>query len=296
MLQTDAAKHDVLVRRGSLPSDLESATSRGPGGAIKDSTFFFRVRDLARFLISNGKEIVVDVDDNVEERDASIFVLGTAFGILLHQRGHLVLHGSAVAVDGKAVVFCGPSGAGKSTLAASLVNEGYPFVNDDACHVGFDSDGRPVVFPDGRMLKLWADAVENLSLSDRKGAAVQSNFRKFYVPPASESSSSALQLALIYVLSEAPPSCKLSISKPDLAQAAALLRENAYLPHLIDAMNMEERYFQDMARLLSHAGVFRLVRPFEFSAVPFAIGALEAHWLELGFIPREQTPRAPQWI
>jgi hypothetical protein len=42
-----------------------------------------------------------------------------------------ILHASAVAVDGRCVVFCGERGAGKSTLAAALVAAGADFVTDD---------------------------------------------------------------------------------------------------------------------------------------------------------------------
>jgi AAA domain len=293
-LQRNTGEHDVLVRRGLLPTHLEGATSQGPGWAFRNSTYLFEVPALARFLVSDGREIVVDVDQMGDERDASIFVLGTAFSILLHQRGHLVLHGSAVAVDGKVVVFCGPSGAGKSTLAASLMNKDYAFVNDDTCHVRFGGDGKPVVFPDGTPLKLRADAVESLSLGARKGAAVHSSNHKFFVSPAREAQASARQLAAIYVLTEAPASGMASILRPSLLESVALLRQNAYRPNLIDALNMEERYFQDTARLLSNVGVFRLVRTVAFSATPLAVHTLEAHWRELGLIPREQTSSAPK--
>ena len=37
----------------------------------------------------------------------------------------LPLHGSAVAINGKAYAFMGNSGAGKSTLASALINQGY---------------------------------------------------------------------------------------------------------------------------------------------------------------------------
>ena len=50
---------------------------------------------------------------------------------MLQHRGYLVLHGSAVLVNGRAVVFSGDSGAGKSTLAASMVHHGYQLITDD---------------------------------------------------------------------------------------------------------------------------------------------------------------------
>ena len=82
--------------------------------------FLLRVPRLARFLIAHGREIDVELEPDAKQRDALGFVLGTSFGVLLHQRGAFVLHGAAVASDGRAIVICGESGAGKSTLAAAL--------------------------------------------------------------------------------------------------------------------------------------------------------------------------------
>ena len=42
-----------------------------------------------------------------------------------------ILHASAVAFDGRCVVFSGAKGSGKSTLAAALVTSGADFVTDD---------------------------------------------------------------------------------------------------------------------------------------------------------------------
>ena len=95
-----------------------------------------------------------------------------------------MLHASAVHVNGKAVLFCGPSGAGKSTLAAALAQRGYPLVTDDLCAITLAPGAPPMVHPDGRQLKLWAQAIERLDLAERRGAPVRNRLEKFYVEPA----------------------------------------------------------------------------------------------------------------
>ena len=49
----------------------------------------------------------------------------------LSRQGRLVLHASAVEIDGAALVFVGLSGRGKSTLATSFALQGHALVVDD---------------------------------------------------------------------------------------------------------------------------------------------------------------------
>ena len=117
----------VTIRRGPVPESLRAASASGPTWQIAGKQFLLRIPDIARFLLTDGSEIVVAPETEAGAADIPIFILGTAFGILLHQREHIVLHASAVRVGDKAVLFCGSSGAGKSTLAAALAQRGYRF-------------------------------------------------------------------------------------------------------------------------------------------------------------------------
>ena len=56
------------------------------------------------FLVRNGNEIVVDPVQSAEDRLVRLPLLGTALAILLHQRGGLVLHASAVGVHGLSLI------------------------------------------------------------------------------------------------------------------------------------------------------------------------------------------------
>ena len=50
------------------------------------------------------------------------------------------VHGSTVAIDGRAVLITGPSGSGKSDLALRLIDRGFTLVSDDQTIVRRDGD------------------------------------------------------------------------------------------------------------------------------------------------------------
>src|SRR5262249_21010298 len=149
-----------------------------------------------------------------------------------HQRGRMVLHASAVAVRDAAVLFCGPSGAGKSTIAASLNRCGYPCVSDDVCGIEFGS-GRPVVLPDGRMLKLLSDTVNHLDMDEWRGPAIRKRLSKFYNEPESTAVDRDLPVAAVYVLRAQRDGQTVGVSRLGNADAAVLLRRNAYRPNVL---------------------------------------------------------------
>jgi hypothetical protein len=275
-----AGAPDIRVLRADVPADFDDAAARGPNWAMRDGQFLLRAPH-ARFLMTKGHEIAFATEDGQDENDSIVFLLGSAFGILLHQRGDLVLHASSVAVNGKAVLFCGPSGAGKSTLAAALARRGYPFVNDDLCHIGFDNSDQPVVFPDGRMLKLWADALADLALDESKGEAVRKSIEKYYVAPPGEPAAKELPLSAIYILREQRAPMTAGIEELNVVDRSLALRRNAYRPLLITKMGLRKAFFLDSIKLQRHAKIFHLTRPLGFPLMPEVIGWLEDHWRKL---------------
>ena len=279
-----AREPQVTIRRGAVPESLPEATASGPTWQIAGKEFLMRIPDIARFLLRDGCEIVVAQESDATAADIPIFILGTVFGILLHQREQIVLHASAVRVNGKAVLFCGASGAGKSTLAAALAQRGYPLVTDDFCTLTADGpgarDGAPLVHPDGRQLKLWAQAIERLDLAQQRGERVRASLEKFYVEP-SEVFTEPLPLGAVYALREARPPHKPGIERPNVVDAALLLRRNAYRPLLVRRMDQKANYFHAATTIANVAGIFHLIRALDFAKMPDVIAMLEAHWLDL---------------
>ncbi len=82
-------------------------------------------------IASGGGEVWADWDAPLTEADAVTFLLGPVMGAVLRERGVLVLHASALVLDGRAWAFVGPAGVGKSTLAAAGAVSGLPVVTED---------------------------------------------------------------------------------------------------------------------------------------------------------------------
>jgi hypothetical protein len=162
------------------------------------------VPEVGRYAIRGGTSITIDPEDETPEKNVRLFLLGSAFGALLHQRGLLPLHANAIEIGGEAVAFMGESGAGKSTLAAWFHDHGYRVIADDVCVVRFNDQGKPVVSPGLRRLRLWQSALlaTGRETSDYARSYLgDEQFDKYDVPlPLDSGPSTGLSLQAVYLL------------------------------------------------------------------------------------------------
>jgi hypothetical protein len=274
-----AGPAEVVIRRGAVPRSLPSWTLSGPNWEVAGRRLRLDVPGIAQFLLTEGREIVVEPESEARLPDIPIFILCTAFGILLHQREEVVLQASAVSVHGKAVLFCGPSGAGKSTLAAALAERGHAMISDDLCALDL-AGSTPLVRSDGTQLRLWAQAINQLRLGDRRGGRVRPSLEKYDVSPPARTPAPT-PLGAVYVLRETRPPYASGIERPNLVDATVLVGRSAYRPLLARDLGQKALYFRAAARILSDAGLFHLTRPFAFPDMPRLVESLERHWQTL---------------
>lgn len=122
--------------------------------AILPEGDLLRFRGVGAFLVcAGGGEIAVDLDPAFDPRLLALPLLGPVIAILMHRLGSLVLHGSAVELDGEAAIFLGDKGAGKSTTAASLVAAGHPLLADDVVAVRLSGEA-PLALAGFQAMKL----------------------------------------------------------------------------------------------------------------------------------------------
>jgi hypothetical protein len=90
-----------------------------------------------------------------------------------------------------------------------------------------------------------------------------------------------LPLGGVYALREARPPLNPGIERPNVADAAVLLRRNAYRPRLVARLNQKVLYFHAAATIANNAGIFHLSRKLDFAAMPEVVSSLERHWLDI---------------
>lgn len=193
---------DVVICVGGVPDRLTSIVYEGPllsvaaGGACR-----FGMPGVADYLVEGGSRITVQPHGDAEAPDIRLFLLGTVFGFLIHQRALLPLHAGCVEMGGKAIAFAGASGAGKSTLIAALVQRGFRMLADDLTVVDVDAADGPAVLPSFPRVKLWRDAMERLGFVPDAFDRTRAQLEKYQVPTESEFRKEPLSLSAIYHLS-----------------------------------------------------------------------------------------------
>lgn len=248
---------DVTIRRGRLAGPPPTATAlplglwRGPGVIGLD------VAGTASYQVRDGSEIVVDEDPDADPLAVRLFLLGTAMGALMMQRGHLVLHGNAFRVGDACAVVVGRSGAGKSTLAAELQRRGHDVLADDVVPV--DADG--MAQPGYPRIKLWDDAVARLGLDSADLERVATSVDKFQLPIVRRWTD-PLPLRWVYVL-ERHEGLDLQITPATGMETFGLLHEHTYRHELVHGDEAVRAHLQLCSGLMARARVSRVTRPVE---------------------------------
>jgi hypothetical protein len=131
----------------------------------------------------------------------------TVAALLLALRGYLPIHGSALEIDGRAVLLCGQAGAGKSTLAANLVALGARLISDDLSVLV--AGETPKLLAGRPSIRLHADTAAWLASRGKVQDVMPSYDHKIVVRPARVPAHSEYPLQRIILLdrqdTELPP-------------------------------------------------------------------------------------------
>lgn len=263
---------DVIVRFGSVPTELSDPLHRYSYFEGKPGSFLLRVPKVGRYLVIEGREIVIDRLPECSEELLRIFLLGSAFGSLLQQRQLLVMHASSVQTNRGAVLFVGPSGYGKSTVLAALARQGYAMLADDVTAIAVDSPSGPLAFASFPRQRLSAEVASRLDYRIETLPPVENSDK--LLAPVARFCADPLPVHAVYALAvDEEPNIRL---EPVAAlERFAVVAANAYRYEFLEGLGLRETHFRASTRLARAVHVGRITRPASSFLLDQLVGRLE---------------------
>jgi hypothetical protein len=249
---------DVKIKLGDVPITLTKSNSKSVFYQAIKNKFIFRMEQVGAFQVSKGSEITIEIFPNAAPELMRVFLLGSVFGALLHQRGILALHGSAIDTKDGALVITGQSSSGKSTLAASLTRKGYPFVSDDISALHQDEKGFNVHHGIPQ-IKLWKDVLNKLGI-DEGLKQIRPSVEKYRRVVLNGFVLQPKKVTRIIVLSSKNTN-GIEIKELRGVKKFEPLKENTYRYEFINALQVSDQHFKSIMDLANSAKIFHVQRP-----------------------------------
>ncbi|PID93230.1 MAG: hypothetical protein CSA96_00360 [Bacteroidetes bacterium] len=267
---------ELEIEYGKVKEKLDHPLSEGVLFESTHEEFLLRLPGVGKFLASEGKHISLEAEPGTSRDELLVFVLGSVLGAILHQRGFLPMHASAIQTGSGALLITGHSAAGKSTLAAALNKAGFPLVSDDLSAVSLDNRGRLIVHPGLPWMKLWKDSRDAL-YPGHSFKRVRPLLEKFNVPVSGKLRSTEV-LPITRMLSLSTKNTPgIALSRIRGAMKFPLMREHIFRDQLLKGMGLQEHHFGLLARLAAQVELYTVERP----SVPLETEALRDEVLQM---------------
>ncbi len=261
-ITTEEAEPDVVITRGKIEHSFpEHIPAQGYFYATENEAYF-AWQTIGKFLVRDGKEIIIESLQTAEERMIRLPLVGTISAVLLHQRGLLVLHSSAVAIDGKVVSFVGEKGWGKSTMAATLYGRGHILMSDDVVALDMSNPTKPMVIPGFPQFKLYPEAAA-FSLGDNPETLpiVASGYDKRIRRITENFSVQSFPLTHIFVLGQGSvPEIKPLSNQESLIQLITHSYASRFGQKLLTG-NRAAQHLHNCTSLIKNISIYSLERP-----------------------------------
>jgi Serine kinase of the HPr protein, regulates carbohydrate metabolism len=263
---------DLKIKLGRVNKEDFGIEAGGWWFSNNEKHISFYIPEIGAYEIVGGNVIFVDPDQESKDSEIQLFLLGSAFGFLMHQRGVFPLHGSTVDLGFSCLTIVGHSGAGKSSLASGFVERGFKLLTDDVSRTGL-KDGIRHVYPSYPSQKIWKDAVSHMGIDYNPENRILNRFDKFYVNNRERFSEEPQPLKAvieIYPANVVEP----TLIRPEKRDVLNILIAHSYRQEMMGDHTDLRSHLQFCSELAMTVPVYRLLRPLEGFTVREQIRAI----------------------
>ena len=266
---------DVFIQQDELvlPCSPEYVNERY--ALASDQEAYLSWQGIVTIRVRDGREIVYSQIKKLDENLLRQYLLGPALGVLLQQRGLLVLHASSVAIEGHAMAFLGWKGYGKSTTAALMYTRGYELLADDIVAIDMSDTDNPAVLPGFGQIKLWPDSVAMLGIESGPLPRLleQTEKRALRLKDAPKPLSAALKA--LYILDRGQVH---TITELGSTESFNKVFQNSYAARFIGNAGLPDWHFHHSATLIRKVPGFCFKRIPSLDRLKEGLDLLEHHF------------------
>ncbi len=212
-----------------------------------EDNYLLRFPELVDFLIStSGESVFYFPESDIPEETIRHLILDQLIPRILGQRGHLVLHASAVKLrDGKVLVFLGGTGWGKSTIASSYYENGAELITDDCLLIKI-VDNKIFCVPNYYGLRLYPDSAEAIFKENMryKPVAHYSSKERLVLHHRESETAEPIPVSAILLLSDPGTGCvdTVSIKKIQGTKEIMAIVEQTFLMDIEDKAIISKQF------------------------------------------------------
>lgn len=250
---------DVTIEISSQKREVKSPVYNDGFYVLNQNEFSMDVPEAAWFYASGGNFISIVPYHGSDSNKIELYLNGSVYGAILHQRKVMPLHGSCFMYKTRVIMFCGESGAGKSSLTAAFCKNGASFLTDDVTPLVF-SNGLPFIIPLSDRIKLWDNSLKQLNMGNHGLEKIWEDYNKFYLPLEVDNTKH-FPLHQIFII-EKQEDAKVSFHKLIGAERFAALRNEIYRWEYMEGMkDSEASYLSQLIHLSLGVEVTKVIRP-----------------------------------
>jgi len=250
---------DVTIKVTKQKKSVDFPQYSDNWNQITQNEFALDVEGVARYYACNGNYIEVYPYEGFNQQALELYMNGSVYGAILHQRKIIPLHGSCFIYGGKGIMVCGESGVGKSSLTAAFCLEGSEFLTDDVTPIVINNS-KPYILTLSDRIKLWDDSIEQLNLSKEGLLKIDLENEKFYFPVESEKPDFFL-LNQIFVL-EIHDKTAVEFQQIKGAEKVTIIRNQIYRMEYLQGMPENESvFFEYLVNISNHVTITLVKRP-----------------------------------
>lgn len=250
---------DVNIKIAKVKTTLEDPVYENHFTRLNQHEFVLDIDGVAWFYARNGDYIEIMTYPGSHANTVELYLNGSVYGAILHQRKILSLHGSCFIYQGLGIMICGESGVGKSSLTASFCLNGAEFLTDDVSPIIFEK-GKAYIWGISDRIKLWSDSLQQLNQKKDDFDRIVPKQEKYYFPMESVRGN-LYPVKHIFVLHLHEES-EVRIQELNGVEKFTTLRNEVYRKEFLSGMSQSEtEYLKQLVLMSQTVTVTKLYRP-----------------------------------